>query len=336
MHKTNKTMHRLIKCDPKTAAAPLFSRLHLAVKSILGFALVTCSLIQGAQAGVRAFPIPTRDSEPVSITLGPDGNLWFTEQNASNVARVTPDGIITEFRTPTFSFPNAITAGPDGNVWFSEGAAGQIAFITPSGRITEIPFSTSGVPGGIVTGPDGNIWFTDLVGNSVWRLELATRTLTSFPVPTPDSFPGDITVGSDGNLWFVEGAGKIGRITPEGVITEFGNGLSLPYSIALGPDGNIWFTLRFSAQLGRITPAGVFTFHPIPNSAEQIAPGHGNTLIFTEFGSSRIGKITTAGVATESPEFPGSNPTGIALGSDRRIWFLGYGNDRVYRATFGR
>ena len=31
----------------------------------------------------------------------------------------------------------------------------------------------------------------------------------------------EIALGSDGNLWFTEMVGKIGRITPAGVITEF-------------------------------------------------------------------------------------------------------------------
>ena len=329
-------MNRLIKSNRRGGSTSFFLRTDLASKVVLGVALLTFSLGQAAQARVQAFPIPTPDSQPISIILGPDGNLWFTEQNASNVARVTPDGVITEFRTPTFSFPLDITAGPDGNVWFSEGAVGQIAFITPSGRIKEILFSSSGAAGGIVTGSDGNIWFTDLIGNSIWRLELPTRTLTSFPVPTPNSFPSDITLGADGNLWFVEGVGKIGRITPEGVITEFGTDLSLPFSIATGPDGNVWFTQRFKPEIGKITPAGEFTFYPLPGNAEEIAPGHGNTLIFTEFGNSKIAKITTDGVVTESPEIRFSEPTGIAAGPDRSIWFLGYGNDKVYRADFSR
>ncbi len=307
-------------------------------KLILGCAAAALFLSHGAQAGLRSIPIPTRDSQPISIVQGADGNLWFTQQDASSVARVdVVDGLITEFPTPTLSFPNAITLGPDGNVWFSEGAAGQIAFITPAGVIKEIFFSNSGVGGGIATGSDGNIWFTDLTGNSVWRFELATKSLTSFPVPTANAFPGDITLGADGNLWFVEGGvGKIGRITPSGVITEFGNGLGLPYSIALGPDGNVWFTLRFSAQLGSITPAGVITFYPIPNPAEQIAPGLRGSLVFTEFGANKIARITVAGVVTESPEIPGSNPTGITTALDNKIWFLGYGSDRVYRASFSR
>jgi virginiamycin B lyase len=284
----------------------------------------------------RSFPIPTSDSQPISITRGPDGNFWFTEQNRSQVARITPDGVITEFLTPTFSFPIGITAGPDGNIWFSEGAAGsvgQIAFITPDGHIEEIVFSSSSAAAaGIVTGPDGNIWFTDLIGNKIWRLELPSRNVTSFPVPTENSFPNDITVGADGNLWFTEGSGgKIGRITTSGVITEFGSGLILPFSITNGPDGNVWFTQRFTQQIGKITPAGEFTFYTIPSTAEQITRGHGNNLLFTEFGSNKVAKITTDGVVSESPEVPDSAPTGIVAGPFRTVWFLGYGSNRVYR-----
>jgi virginiamycin B lyase len=287
----------------------------------------------------RSFPIPSSDSQPISITLGPDGNFWFTEQNRSQVARITPDGVITEFRTPTFSFPIGITAGPDGNIWFSEGAAGavgQIAFITPDGQIEEIVFSSStAAAGGIVTGPDGNIWFTDLIGNKIWRLELPSRNVTSFPIPTPDSFPNDITVGGDGNLWFTEGSGgKIGRITTSGIITEFGSGLSLPFSITDGPDGNVWFTQRFTQQIGKITPTGDFTFYTIPETAEQITRGPDSSLLFTNFGGNKVAKITTDGIVTESPEIPNSGPTGIVKGSSRQVWFLGYGSNRVYRLTF--
>jgi len=316
-----------------------------AVASLTGIlcASATQAQIEGAAPEAlrhRSFPIPSSDSQPISITLGPDGNFWFTEQNRSQVARITPDGVITEFLTPTFSFPIGITVGPDGNIWFGEGAAGSeglIAFITPDGQIEEIVFSTStAAASGIVTGPDGNIWFTDLIGNKIWRLELPSRNPTSFPIPTANSSPNDITVGADGNLWFTEGVGKIGRITTSGIITEFGSGLSLPFSIASGPDGNIWFTQRFGLQLGKITPTGQFTFYPIPNSAEQITPGPGNTLLFTEFGNNRIAKITTNGVVTESLEIPNSGPTGIVTGPSRQVWFLGYASNRVYRIAFPR
>jgi hypothetical protein len=31
------------------------------------------------------------------MTLGADGNVWVTEQAVDKYARVTPDGVITEF-----------------------------------------------------------------------------------------------------------------------------------------------------------------------------------------------------------------------------------------------
>ena len=67
--------------------------------------------------------------------------------------------------------------------------------------------------------------------------------ITEFDLPTPNALPQFITAGPDGNLWFTEyGAGKIGRITLSGVITEFNapSGAG-PTTIAAGPDGNVWY-----------------------------------------------------------------------------------------------
>lgn len=323
----------------RAGATCVVSQLHLCCRLILTLALVALSAGSAdAAARDRSVPIPTPTSQPVSITMGPDGNFWFVEQNSSRVARITPRGVITEFVTPTFSFPNDITPGPDGNVWFSEGSNGQIAFITPGGQITEIMFSNFDASAGIVTGPDGNIWFCDLTGNNIWRYELATQVLTKFPVPTPDSFPSDIAAGADGNLWFTEETGNnIGRITPSGIITEFGDGnLGSPRSIVDGPDGNLWFSRAFDPMMGRIMPNGTITFFPIAERAEGIARGRQNNILFTEFGSNKIAQITTAGVVTESVEFPNGEPTGITAGPGQSGWFLGYQSNRVYRTTVPR
>ncbi len=109
-----------------------------------------------------------------------------------------------------------------------------------------------------------------------------------------------------------------------------------PRSITDGPDGNVWFTLSFTAEIGRITPAGDITFFSTPTHSEQIARGHGNTLLFTEFGLNKIAQMTTDGVVTESKEFRFSEPTGITAGAGKSIWFLGYGNNKVYSTAFPR
>src|SRR5262245_20368669 len=68
--------------------------------------------------------------------------------------------------------------------------------------------------------------------------------VTLFPIPSPNTAPEGITRGPDGNLYFAE-IHAIGRITPDGQVTEFRQGLSPdsePVEITAGPDGNVWFT----------------------------------------------------------------------------------------------
>ncbi len=318
-----------------SACAGIRRRLHFGF--VLGLALLTLSVgAAGAQTTqVKTFPI-RGGSQPFAITMGEDGNFWFTLSNSSNVARITPRGKISYFTTPSSSNPAFITPGPDGNVWFGEGSTGKIASVTPDGIITEYQFSFFGVSVGITTGSDGNIWFTDQTDHAVWRFEIATGMFTEFRTPTSNSFPGDITTGADGNMWFTEGAvDKFARITPQGVITEF-TGVSSPTSIAAGPDGNIWIASAFVPQVARVTPTVNITLFPTPSNPTIIRPGNANNLLFTEFSANKFASITTSGTVTESAEFVHSAPTGITAGVASRVWFLGTGTNRVYETVVPR
>jgi virginiamycin B lyase len=296
---------------------------------------LTAGIAAAQTAPVKTFPI-RGGTQPFAITMGEDGNFWFTLSNSNEVARITPRGMINYRRTLTLSNPAFITPGPDGNIWFAEGSTGKIASVTPDGVITEYQFSFFGVSVGITTGSDGNIWFTDQTDHAVWRFEIATGTFTEFPTPTPNSFPGDITTGSDGNMWFTEQAvEKFGRITPNGVITEF-TGVNSPSSIAAGPDGNLWIASAFVSEVARVTPAINITIFPTPSTPTIIRPGNANNLLFTEFSANKIASITTAGVVTESAEFVHSAPVGITAGVASRVWFLGTGTNRVYETVVPR
>lgn len=171
---------------------------------------VACPTSQALPPNSKSFPI-RRGSQPFAITMGADGNFWFTLSNSNEVARITPQGKFTYFVTPTLSSPAFITPGPDGSIWFGEGSTGKIASVPPTGStpadvITEIQFSFFGVSVGITTGSDGNIWFTDQTDHAVWRYNPSTGVFAEFRTPTPNSFPGDITTGADGNMWFTEQA----------------------------------------------------------------------------------------------------------------------------------
>ena len=157
--------------------------------------------------------------------------------------------------------------------------------------------------------------------------------------------PNGITAGPDGNLWFTELWGnRIGRITPQGVVTEFSAGISAKSGlggITAGPDGNLWFTEYDGNRIGRITPTGQVTEFRTgisPSSAPSgITAGPDGNLWFTEEVGNRIGRITPAGVVTEFSVgiTQGSTPTGITAGPDGNLWFTEGDGNRVGRITPG-
>jgi virginiamycin B lyase len=222
----------------------------------------------------RQYAIPTPDSAPRIIAAGSDGNMWFSEHSGNKIGRITPEGRITEFDLPTpGSQPRAIALGSDGNIWIGLFAVNKIGRITPSGHMTEfeIPTPDSG-PRALAAGPDGNVWFSEFRAGRIGRITPEGR-ITEFDLPRPNSGPGDMTTGADGNIWFIELSGlmdglrpdgdRVGRITMDGVVTEF----AMPaqsasaINIAVGPDRNIWYTR--GATLGRVTPQGDITEFPI-------------------------------------------------------------------------
>lgn len=160
---------------------------------------------------------PAAQSTPrgvTEITVGPDANLWFTEENANQIGRITPDGTITEFPLAGINnYPTSIVTGPDKNLWFTEVGTGKIGKMTTAGLVTSwlIPTRHSG-PSSMTVGPDGNIWFTETNVNQIARINPKNGKITEVPLPAGDSGPFGITTGPDNALWFVESkANKIAR-----------------------------------------------------------------------------------------------------------------------------
>src|SRR5215208_4496019 len=164
-----------------------------------------------AGPALKTFRIPTANSQPRDITLGSDGNMWFTESelDVSQIGRIDSQGTITEFVVPTqFSQPSKIIAGVDGALWFTEpsGFPFGIGRIATDGTFTEygLDLNTcspcSITPSGIAASADGNIWFTDSNRSAIGKLDPSTPlgTFTFYDIPTPNAGPSGITVGPDG------------------------------------------------------------------------------------------------------------------------------------------
>jgi hypothetical protein len=152
------------------------------------------------------------------LTVGPDGNLWFSEQGnfqqqtgalntSEQIGRITPAGSVSEFPVapgvtsygpPVYDVTSPLTVGPDNDLYFT--------------------FSTSSyynkpgtdAPGAITIGritTSGNIVeFTETVPVP------ASNPYTGYaPTVGPAYTAYAPTVGSDGNLWFPD-ATNIGRL----------------------------------------------------------------------------------------------------------------------------
>ena len=159
---------------------------------------------------IHEYPIPTPDSGATRITPGPDGNLWFVEQNVNKVARIdAKTHTVTSFTPPT---PNSgvtsIIAGPDGNLWFTESAANKIGRINPmTFAITEFPLPTTDPNGGSVPVPNrdpidiqsipvddpslgfvGSLWFLENTVHQIATIDPGTGAVMEYNVPPPSAY----------------------------------------------------------------------------------------------------------------------------------------------------
>lgn len=104
----------------------------------------------------QQFTLPSGDAVG-SMTFGPDGALWFTDQQRNAIGRMDAIGNLTEYPLPS---ANAL-----GNPWFG---VWQIA-----------------------SACDGSMWFTEPGVNKVGRID-THGAIFEFPIATPNAYPNAI------------------------------------------------------------------------------------------------------------------------------------------------
>jgi virginiamycin B lyase len=296
--------------------------------------------------------LTSKKRDPFWITPGPDGNMWFTNPGGDTIGRITPKGVVTEFKLAKGTHPQTITAAGDGNLWFTMRLQDAIGVMDTSGKLIHIYSAQqpSATPYSIAPSPDGAVWFTDYALDSedtldkVERMTLDGNTVDKFDLASCGCAPLGATYGPDGNMWFTEelgftpnqqgnGDGTVDRVSLDGktidrfdVRTDFTQ--TLPSFMAPGPDGNVWFTEASGTthNLDRVTPAGTVTeFHiaDTPESTNGVTTGADGDIWFTETGNTE-GDVwrmhpdgSLIGAAITAHPFP----VGIALGPDGNLWF---------------
>ncbi len=102
-----------------------------------------------------------------NITVGPDGNLWFTDQITvngtlqNNYGYLTSGGAITEFAAPSGKVAG-IAAGRDGNIYFRDSDI-LIGVNTAGTILSEQDLGMGSNQDGkeLIEGPDGNLWWNE-------------------------------------------------------------------------------------------------------------------------------------------------------------------------------
>jgi virginiamycin B lyase len=153
--------------------------------------------------------------EPKSLTLGPDGALWFTAVSGVSssehaftrgkgyVGRMTTAGDFKTFEV-SGATPTAIVAAPDGTLWFGADGTGQIGTISTSGQFGPHLHALGAVPTSFVFGPEGDLW---AAGSSLYRLTPSGQR-TSFGVGA-----GQVVLGPEGDIW-ADGFNRAWRVVP--------------------------------------------------------------------------------------------------------------------------
>lgn len=110
---------------------------------------------------------------PNAVTIGPDGNLWWTAIESNVIWAMNLRGrIVHDYAIPTpGAQPWGIAAGKDGALWFTEWAGNKIGRVTTDGAFSEFALPTPNAkPQGIARARDGSLWFVETGANNIGRI----------------------------------------------------------------------------------------------------------------------------------------------------------------------
>jgi streptogramin lyase len=215
-----------------------------------------------SDGSVEEFPVPESAAAPGvgDLTLGPDGNMWFTEPYAGRIDFEAPSGGgpgILVLPDPT-SRPTGLATIGDA-IWATLAGSGEFLVTYPAtARGVSYRMEAGWQPTKLALGREGALWTINGA-----RPELARKAPAgaSILLPIPKFAHGaeltDIIAGPEGNLWLSQSDGSyISRIEPEiSRYTRFELPFKGGYSlISNGPRHDIWFS--GGGLIGSITNDG--------------------------------------------------------------------------------
>ena len=277
--------------------------------------------IASALTPIREIPLAS-ESEPLGITIGPNGNVWFAENNSTRIMEYLP-------RNQTFkSFPVPINGSS--MIWFMR-------------------FDSHGY-----------LWFANQLDHYLWRFSPSTHEFANFTTGSNSAYPFGIAFDSATNqVWFTstytDQIGYFNITSSENavvgpLINVTGNAtLSTPprygpTGIQIGPQGNIFISEPFSGNIIVYSPSRQEFTHvwKLPAGSQPVGINidtQNKTVWFPNHASSLFGYVNeTTGESTEfatSPfEFFGNTislPYWARLTPNGIVWFDEHASNKIAR-----
>ncbi len=251
-------------------------------------------------------------ANPLGITLGTEGNMYFTASGGSQgaigeintttdqiteLAVMTP-GTQTVLNPFNFAQGNAITVGPDGNLWFVEPQLGAIGVMSLAGvNLQQISVAGGVSAGSIAFGPNGNLYIANDMQNANAIIEMTQQgtTVNTTALPSGQTLSGinsSVVVDNNGTIWFTELGSAIGEATENSnSVLTFQTPVALPYGgiptdlVLSKTDDSIWYSEfggTFTGGIGHILANGESVEYPTPGFDDSIALDSSGTPWFTE------------------------------------------------------
>ena len=256
-----------------------------------------------------------------NITLGPDGEIWFTvtrwvegAEEPHILGRFTPaDGYFTKYAIPHNTIPEELIVDAKGTIWFLASNKNSLYRVDPKTfALKGYPIPTAnGNPKGLAADQKGHIWFAESSANKIGKFVPEQEAFNEYELLTQFANPGKISIDKHGKIWFVEvTANRLGMFSPEqnrfdeAIIPTPG---SSPVALVNDDNGNIWF-LEYKANKVGVFNSEKATFHEydIPNfgslPADLVIDRKRSLLWFTQSATDakRLGMIDINEALAES------------------------------------
>lgn len=159
------------------------------------------------------------------IAVDAEGNIYVADfgqflnnANGTQVWKITPDGVRTEFATG-LQGASGNTFGPDGNLYQSNIAGNRISIITPDGQVSTLEDTLAAAPVGLDFDSKGNLFIANCGNRSIRKVSpegestLLVRNNLLF-------CPNGLAVDDEDNVYAgTFNGGRVLKVTPDGTLT---------------------------------------------------------------------------------------------------------------------